>query len=62
MVSTDPKVLKNPLLQFDLKFDFLRDFLSNVTTVINQHASLLNKLQIDVGDKVGNQNVKNHVI
>ncbi len=53
----NPESLKNPLLQFDLKFDFLRDLLGNVTTVINQHASLLNKVQLDVGDKLDNIDV-----
>jgi len=55
----NPDSLKNPLLQFDLKFDFLRDLLGNVTTVINQHASLLNKLQLDVCDKPSNLDIAN---
>lgn len=53
----EAEVLKSPLLQFDLKFDFLKDYLENVTTVINQHASMLNKLKTDVGAKVYEKNV-----
>jgi hypothetical protein len=40
------------LVQFDLKFDSLRTFLESITKVVNQHASMLNKLNTDVGARV----------
>ncbi len=40
------------LVQFDLKFDSLRAFLESVTKVINQHASMLNKLTTEVSARV----------
>jgi hypothetical protein len=55
--ATAQKLSTNPLLIFDLKFDSLKTFLDNVATVVNQHASILNKIQVDVGQKIYKENV-----
>ncbi len=44
--------ITDTLVQFDLKFDSLRTFLESTTKVVNQHASLLNKIQIDVNTRM----------
>ena len=41
----------DPLLQFDLKFDSLKIFLNSVTTVVNQHANILNVMQTELKNK-----------
>lgn len=47
------------LLQFDLKFDALKTYLEGFSTVINQHASLINTLQIDLETRLIETNVNN---
>jgi hypothetical protein len=51
------KLSTNPLLQFDLKFDSLKVFLDNVATVVNQHATILNGLRVDMNQKIYRDNV-----
>jgi len=46
------------LLQFDLKFDALKTYLEGFSTVINQHASLINTIQTDVQTRLIETNVK----
>jgi len=45
------------LVQFDLKFDSLKTFLESVIKVVNQHATMINKLSNDVNTRVLMENV-----
>ena len=46
------------ILQFDLKFDALKTYLEGFSTVINQHASLINTIQTDVQTRLIETNVR----
>ncbi len=47
----------NGLLQFDLKFDALKTYLEGFSTVVNQHASIINGLQADLQTRLIENNV-----
>ncbi|KAL4485655.1 hypothetical protein ABPG72_010917 [Tetrahymena utriculariae] len=42
------QVNTNPLFSFDLNFDSLKSFLDKISNTINQHAELINALQLEI--------------
>jgi len=41
----------NSLFQFEMKFDSLKGYVDSVTSAVNQHATLINKLRTDITSK-----------
>jgi hypothetical protein len=50
----------NPQFQFEMKFDSLKNYVDSVTTAVNQHASILNKLRTDINLRVVEKNVSTY--
>jgi len=49
--------IANSLFQFEMKFDSLKGYVDSVTSAVNQHAALINKLRTDLNAKHSDQNV-----
>jgi len=49
--------IANSLFQFEMKFDSLKGYVDSVTSAVNQHAALINKLRTDLNAKHSDQNL-----
>ena len=52
-----PDESSNPLFQYDMKFDSLKNYVDSVTTAVNQHAALINKIKNELITKIPEQSV-----